>query len=101
CFSNLMFLLLFAAGSLMFWAIFWEPVTLLVSSLRWVKTPCRIVLSKIETLPDAATGTLFYRPDVRYSYVLKGETFRSSRLCFIKHDTETYAEAKSVVDKYP
>src|SRR5258708_1772112 len=97
CFSTLLFLLLLVAGSLIIWAIFLEPFTLLARSLLWVKTPCRIVASKVEPARESGGNVAgFYRPDIRYSYSLNGETFRSNHIWVIKHDTETFAEANSV-----
>lgn len=99
CFTPLIFLLLFVAGSLILYAIFLPSLSKLVESLRWVKTPCTIVSSKVESSEE--TGVRFYRPDVRYLYYFNRARYRASTIWFIKHDTETLAEATSVVQRYP
>jgi hypothetical protein len=123
CFTSLIFLLLFVAGTLVLYAIFLPTFSKLIESLRWVETPCRIVSSRLEqvrespadkrestrakrdpaapTTEPVAGQSVFYRADIRYSYYFNGELYRSTRIWFIKHDTETSGEAKAMVDRYP
>jgi hypothetical protein len=96
CFPTALSAVFLLSGSIVLWAFFLQPFRLLVEALSWEKVPCTIVSSRIEPAADDS-----YRPDIRYKYHYKAAPYASRRVWFVKHETDTHADVKAIVSRYP
>lgn len=96
CFVPLLFLLLFLAGSGIFWRFFLEPIAMLISSQRWQPTPCKIYYPDTERDDSGEKRAAGDR--LRYRYTFNGEPYKSARIWFFKPDA---GELDAIRRRYP
>ncbi|MGE5610534.1 MAG: DUF3592 domain-containing protein [Bacillota bacterium] len=113
CLAPLIFLVVLLAGVLIFYFVFWEPVSGAIESARWVKTPCVIVTSQIEVFrpggkesvpvskEDRSLSGKRFVPSVRYAYRYNNTLYHSTRIWFVRPAFNTLHEAEEIVERYP
>ncbi len=105
CLTFLALILFLSAGLLIFIEFFLDPISKVVQSLRWERVPCTILVSRVDEtvqpkkLPETPPTSAF-KANVSFRYTSGGKQRTSSRLYFIKADSDTRADIQAIVNRY-
>ena len=69
----------FAAGCFVLWSLVISPIIDARASSNWVKTPCKIIKSELETTYDEGAT---YKPIIHYTYEYDGKAYQSEKVDF-------------------
>ena len=101
----LLFGLFALAGSIMFWFMTAKPAYTYLSSQSWLETPCKILVSRVESHTQNNSGGKTTRTthsvDIRYSYVIDGQEYEGTRYDLMGIGTPGHKKKLSIVESYP
>jgi hypothetical protein len=94
----LLFVALTLAGPALFFAVFAEPLRLMIASRSWPESECRVLFSRVGVHEDdESTG---YSVDVLYSWQSAGREYRGSRYRFFDGSSSGRKSKQQRVDGF-
>lgn len=101
----LLFGLFALVGTFIFWMMTARPAYLYMSSQSWVETPCKILVSRVEsqTLKNSggkSTNTT-HSVDIRYAYDIDGQEYEGTCYDLMGIGSPGHKKKLSIVESHP
>jgi len=77
-----------------------HPVWQMYRAQEWLSVPCRILSSRVETVPATGHGTTTYRIDIHYQYDFQEKNYTSDRYDFSIGSDSSYQAKQKAVRRY-
>ncbi len=87
------------AGLIASWFTLVRPMWQLSQATSWNDTEATITFSEVKIDRDSEGTT--YRPEIRFKYVVNGESFESSNRVFFSWSSSNQSWARKTVERYP
>jgi hypothetical protein len=94
------YLIIFAIGSFFFYFLMIQPLWDVHRARRWIKTPCVIFSSTVET-HRGNKGRSYYEININYGYQFQGRAYQANRYRFISESSIRRKSQNQILQRYP